>query len=401
MKEEESVSAVAEIDDNYVISVVEALVSHDSVSGNEEAISLWTASELRRLGLAVREQEVLPGRSNVIATLDSGRPGPTLLFNGHLDTLPVQPGWSQDPFQPRRIGDRLVGAEINNMKGAVGGMIGCLAALSMAKESIAGRVVLSAVIGECDALGLGTTHMLRHGFRADMAINGEPTDLNVMTAHSGVSQLRLSVQGRSVHVCQRAEGRNAIEDLVAILAALDESALTFNLHQDFPGLPTMNVGVVKGGSMASMLADKAEAMIDVRTVPGMTPESVRADLGKAIKAIKGRDGHNINATIELVGPPQFCQQLPYHVTSQVPVVAIVAKAHEAILGRPARTGSLYPQVFYGTDASHLLHAGIPTAIYGPGKVADINVPNESMAIADFLAAARVYLVSASRICARH
>src|SRR5262249_41840607 len=147
---------------------------------------------------------------------DSGRPGPTLLFNGHLDTLPVQPGWSQDPFKPRRVGDKLVGAEINNMKAAVAGMIGCMAAMSKAKESMAGKIVLSAVIGECDALGLGTTHMLHQGLKADMAINGEPTDLNVMTAHSGVSQLRLTVQGRSVHVCQRADGRNAIEDLVTI-----------------------------------------------------------------------------------------------------------------------------------------------------------------------------------------
>ena len=87
--------------------------------------------------------------------------------------------------------------------------------------------------------------------------------------------------------------------------------------------------------------------------------------------------------------------------AEVPVVEAVAESHAAIMGRPAKVGTLFPQVFYGTDASHLLHAGIPTVIYGPGKVADINVPNESMAIADFLAAARVYLMSASRICARH
>ena len=391
----------AEIDDAYVISVVESLVSFDSVSGKEDMISRWTAGELRRIGLDVIEQEVLPGRANVIGRLDSGRPGPTLLFNGHLDTLPVPPGWSQDPFKPRRVGDRLVGAEINNMKAAVGSMIGCLAALTMAKKSLAGQVVLSAVIGECDALGLGTTHMLRHGLKADVAINGEPTDLNAMTAHSGVSQLRLTVQGQSVHVCRRSEGHNAIDDLVAILAALDQTALHFNSHGDFPGLPTMNVGVVRGGSMASMLADQAEAMIDVRTVPGMTPEGVRADLENVIGAIKGRDGHKISAKIELLGPPQFCQQLPYHVTAEEPIVETVAQAHEAILGRPARVGSLFPQVFFGTDASHLLHAGIPTVIYGPGKVADINVPDESMAIADFLAAARVYLLSASRICARN
>lgn len=389
-----------QVDRDYVIATVEALVSHDSVSGREEGISRWTASELRRLGLDVLEQEVMPGRANVIATLETGRPGPALLFNGHLDTLPIQPGWVRDPFKPTRVGDRLYGAEINNMKAAVGGMIGTMAALAAHKDQLCGRVILSAVIGECDALGLGTTHMLRKGLKADMAINGEPTDLKVMTAHSGVSQLRLCAQGKSVHVCQRADGRNAIEDLVMILRELDDCILSYTPHQDFKGLPTINVGKIQGGNLASMLAERAEAWIDVRTVPGMTPESVKADIEAVVARIASRRGKPLDATVDLLAAPRFCQQLPYHVRPDTAIVQTVARSHEAVLDQPAIVGPLYPQVFYGTDASHLLHAGIPTVIYGPGKVTDINVPDESMAIADFLAAAEVYLASAQAICAR-
>ena len=160
----------AAIDESEVIGAVEALVSQPSVSGAEDAISRWAADALRGLGLDVVEQEVLAGRRNVIATLDSGRPGPVLLFNGHLDTLPVPDGGTADPYTPRRIGDRLFGAEINNMKAAVGAMIGCMAALARDTDGLGGRVVLSAVIGECDALGLGTTHMLGQGVTADAAI---------------------------------------------------------------------------------------------------------------------------------------------------------------------------------------------------------------------------------------
>ena len=110
----------AAIDEREVIGAVEALVSHPSVSGDEDAISRWAADALHGLGLDVVEQEVVAGRRNVIATLDSGRPGPTFLFNGHLDTLPVPDGWTADPYTPRRVGDRMFGAEINNMKAAVG-----------------------------------------------------------------------------------------------------------------------------------------------------------------------------------------------------------------------------------------------------------------------------------------
>ncbi len=67
-------------------------------------------------------------------------------------------------------------------------------------------------------------------------------------------------------------------------------------------------------------------------------------------------------------------------------------------GAAPRVGPLIPQVFFGTDASHLLRAGIPTVIYGPGKVDDINQPDESIAVADFLTAAKVYYLSALAIC---
>ncbi len=277
------------IDDDYVISVVEKLVSLPSVSGAEDAISSWTAEELRRLGLAVVEQEVSPGRRNVLATLESDRPGPHLLFNGHLDTLPIPEGWSTDPFSPHRQGDRLVGAEINNMKGAVGAMIGCLSALSQVTEHLRGRITLSAVIGECDALGFGTRHMLDQGFTVDAAINGEPTDLKVMTNHCGVTQLHLVVRGQGTHVSQRGDGVNAVAKMVGVLAYMSEDIVTFTPHEDFPELPTVNVGLVRGGTMASILAARAEAMIDVRTVPGMTPDSVLDDITSLVARLTAED----------------------------------------------------------------------------------------------------------------
>lgn len=92
--------------------------------------------------------------------------------------------------------------------------------------------------------------------------------------------------------------------------------------------------------------------------------------------------------------------MPFHIDPDTPVILAVADAHASVIGRRPTVGSLVPQVFFGTDASHLLAAGIPTAIYGPGKVSDINTPDESMAVADMLQAAQVYFLSALTICAR-
>jgi len=389
--------SAAGLDEEYVLETCERLVSLPSVSGEERAVSEWTAGELRRLGLDVVEQEVTRGRNNVIGTLEGMQRGPTLLFNGHLDTLPIPTGGTHDPYRPRRVDGRLHGAEINNMKAAVAAMIASVAILARERASLSGRVVLSAVVGECDALGLGTLHMLEAGLSADAAINGEPTDLNVMTSHAGVTQLQLRVTGHGVHICQRDDGCNAIDGLVGLLSALDEKALCFSRHADFPGLPTLNVGVIRGGRMASVLADDAEALIDVRTVPGMTPESVCEDISRFAAAHLDAE-KGFRHRVELLARPTFCQQHPYHVRPDAGIVRLVADSHVMIHGRPPHVGSMYPQVFFGTDASHLLHAGIPTVIYGPGRVEDINSVDESIEISHILDAARVYLASARRFC---
>ena len=104
--------------------------------------------------------------------------------------------------------------------------------------------------------------------------------------------------------------------------------------------------------------------------------------------------------VQLRARPEFCQQHPFTVSPDQPVVQAVAGAHGALFGAAPRIGPLSPQVFFGTDASHISHAGIPTVIYGPGKVSEINVADESMAEADLIAAACVYAQAAAQLCGR-
>lgn len=399
MPQPDAAVPVASPDPDRIVAIVSALCAHASVSGSEGPIGDWVAGELERIGLVVTRQDVLPGRANIIATLDTGRPGPTLLFNGHIDTLPIPEGYTHPPFEPFVANDRLFGAEINNMKGAVGAMIAAMEVLQNMRERLCGRIILSAVMGECDTLGLGTLHLLESGIVADLAINGEPTDLRVMTCHVGVTQIRLKAEGVSVHVCRKAEGPNALHKLIPALATLGVDRLNYEPHADFPDLPNLNVGNVRGGSLASMHADSAEALVDVRTVPGMTPEGVLADIQAAIAGLEDATADGSPVTAELIARPDFCQQHPFFVARGEPVVRAVAEAHQALSGSEPHIGPLFPQVYFGTDASHLARAGIPTVIYGPGKVEEINVPDESMLVQDMTMAARVYACAAAKICA--
>ena len=131
----------------------------------------------------------------------------------------------------------------------------------------------------------------------------------------------------------------------------------------------------------------------------MSPESVLADLERVLDAAR-REDRELKASLALSERPAFFQERPFHMDARAPIVRTVAEAHAKVKGRSAVVGTLIPQVFFGTDASHILAAGIPRAIYGPGKVTDISTPNESMAVADMITAARVYLQSALDICGR-
>jgi acetylornithine deacetylase len=371
------------------------LVAIPSVSGTEGRLGTWLARTLRKRGLHVRIQRVLPGRFNVIARLRLGRGGKRLMFNGHLDTLPLQSGWTRRPYRAVLRGDRVYGSEVNNMKGALAAYLEALRLLAAHRPVSQGEVVLTAVIGECDALGLGTLSLLESHFDADGAILGEPTDLNVLTAHSGVTQLRVIANGRAAHISHPSAKHNAIADMAQLVSGIDTHILRFRSHAAFPGLPMVNVGVIHGGTAASMSADRCEALVDVRTVPGMTPASVRRDFARYVRKAR-RAVPGLTARVELRERPEFCQQYPFHIDASAGIVRAVRGAADQVRGRATRVGSWSPCVFYGTDGSHLLRGGVPVAICGPGTAAQVSRPDEHIAWHDVVMAAQVYYVAAAR-----
>src|SRR5213078_4604058 len=94
------------IDRDRLVDLAARLVSTPSFTGSEEACAAVMQEELRGLGLPVQWQQVEDGRANVLGTLAGAGGGPTLMFNGHLDTsysgrepwLQGIPGFQPEPF---------------------------------------------------------------------------------------------------------------------------------------------------------------------------------------------------------------------------------------------------------------------------------------------------------------
>ncbi len=228
------------IDRDRLVADALAAVSIPSFTGSEEAMAAWYAGQCEELGLAVQWQQVEDGRANVLATRAGTGGGPTLMFNGHMDTsysgrepwLAGIPGFQPEGFE--REG-RIYGLGISNMKGALVAYLAAVRALG--DTALKGDVMIAAVAGEIektqqgDAQGAeyrgyaaGTRHLVTHGGVADMCLLGEPTEGKVVLGHFGALWLRIRVHGNFIHTAF-SEGRrdqNSILRAHGVLEAVQE-----------------------------------------------------------------------------------------------------------------------------------------------------------------------------------
>jgi acetylornithine deacetylase/succinyl-diaminopimelate desuccinylase-like protein len=195
------------------------------------------------------------------------------------------------------------------------------------------------------------------------------------------------VRGKTAHVTQREQGRNAISAIAKSLTGLDESILSQRGSPLFEELPILNVGVVRGGNSASMLAGEATAELDLRWSSGMRPGVARQDIERHVRRAVGSQ---FGVEVTEIGRPKFYSPRPLEIDPDWQVVKAVANAHEQVVGSAALIGSWSPLVRYGSDAPHLLSAGIPTCVYGPGRAMDINAEREHILFSDVITAAEVY-----------
>ena len=298
------------IDRDRLVADALAAVSIPSFTGSEEAMAAWMAGQCQELGLAVQWQQVEDGRANVLATRAGTGGGPTLMFNGHMDTsysgrepwLAGIPGFQPQGFE--RDG-RIYGLGISNMKGALVAYLAAVRALG--DTPLRGDVMIAAVAGEIektqqgDAQGAefrgyaaGSRHLVGHGGAADMCILGEPTEQKLVLAHFGTLWLRLSTSGPFIHTAF-SSGRLEENSIVRMRGVLDrvlewlpswEEEMSYG---DVRGVA--NVGAIQGGFgwRVSRTPHRTDLFLDLRVPPDVEmAEARRKALEFARDARRGR-----------------------------------------------------------------------------------------------------------------
>jgi acetylornithine deacetylase/succinyl-diaminopimelate desuccinylase family protein len=333
--------------------LVASLVAIESVNpelvrggAGEAEIAEFVAGWLRDAGLEVELDEAAPGRPNVIAVAPGTGAGRSVMLNAHLDTVGVE--GMERPFEPVVRDGRLHGRGAYDMKA---GLAACmLAAARLRSEGLAGDVVVAAVADE-EYASIGVQSVLKRR-RTDAAIVTEPTALRVCIAHKGFVWAEVETRGRAAHGSRAAEGVDAITRMAPALTRLAElqSALDGSPGDQRVGPGSVHASLIEGGQELSSYPARCVLSLERRTVPGETAQRVRRECEALVEGIEEAE-----ARLSLVRDP-------FSVHPDADVVQAVARAAEAVTGRPTE---LYGETYW-MDAAFIQAAGIPTVVFGPG-----------------------------------
>jgi acetylornithine deacetylase/succinyl-diaminopimelate desuccinylase-like protein len=323
----------------------------------EQRVADFLASVAARAGLEVELQKVLPGRSNVIARLlPPGKIRQTILLAPHLDTV----GADESQFIPRRKNGRLYGRGACDTKGSIAAMLAALCELANAKSRpLETEIVFAGLVDEENAQA-GSRALAASGFKADLGIVGEPTRLQVVTAHKGSLWLQLETHGRAAHGATPQLGQNAVHEMARIVDALETDYAMRLRKRRHPllGTATVNVGMIYGGAQPNIVPDRCVITFDRRTLPGETETSVRREIAALLRA-KGLSA-KISST-------KLAPCLPLETNPKLPLVRNFLRS----VGQTRPAG-----VDFFCDAAVLSRGGIPSVVFGPGDIAQAHTADE-------------------------
>jgi acetylornithine deacetylase len=342
-------------------SVNPAFLPAQNPRAGEQRVADFLAATAARAGLEVEFQTVSPGRSNLLARLSPrGKARQRVLLAPHLDTVNAADG----QFTPSKRNGRLFGRGACDTKGSVAAMLTALCEMAEAGPRPAETEIIFAGLVDEEHGQAGSRALVASGLRAGLAIVGEPTRLELVTAHKGTLWLELETRGKSAHGSCPELGRNAVHAMARIVDLLHTTyaAQLRRRRHWLLGCGTVSVGAICGGSQANIVPDSCTILIDRRTLPGETEAGVRREIIDAVSR------KNLKASFAKQRVPAC---LPLETDPRHPLVARFLES----IGQRKPVG-----VRYFCDASVLAHGGIPSVVFGPGDIAQAHTADEWISV---------------------
>lgn len=346
-----------------VVSIPSISSTNDKLDMSNRPIIDYLANEFADLGFRC---ELIPtdatgNKVNLIATLGSGPGG--LVLAGHTDTVPCDDRlWTVDPFTLSERDGRFYGLGVTDMKGFFPLIMAAVADLP--ERSFREPLIVLATADEETSMQ-GARALAELGRpKARSAVIGEPTGMHPVRCHKGMIMDAVRLQGQSGHSSDPALGNNALDAMHAVISALMiyREELKSRFHDELFTIPypTLNLGCIHGGDNPNRICGHCELEFDLRLMPGMHIETVRAEIKQRI----GKITEPLAIGFEMV--PLFTGIPAFFTDADSPIL----KTAEKLTGHSAIS------VAFGTEGPFLQELGMDTIVMGPGNIDQAHQPDE-------------------------
>ena len=362
------------------------LVAVASPTGDTAEVARLYARRLEEIGMDVELlADVFPKTPTVVARLRGSSPGPTVVLNGHLDTVPIP----HDP--PRLDGDLVYGRGSADMKGALASAAEAVRAVRDGRP-FGGEIVIVAIgLHEAPAgRGEDLEHLLRErGFTADAAVVCELSANDVAVAHLGSATFEITVSrsGMPTHELQTPPGTPhpllaAARVVEAIRARAEELAA---VEHPWVGAETYFLGELHGGDFYNRHPTSCRLVGTCRWAPSSSLEAVEADFRELLARVATQTGCEIDLDLKLV-------RAAYEIDPAHELVRALQESYREVTGAELRPVGIKVVA----DGALFAEVGIPTVYHGPqgsGAHADV----ECVSVAELVRAAEVYVALLRRL----
>jgi acetylornithine deacetylase len=348
------------------------LVAWPSLSGrpNRQRVE-WLGDYLGGLGADLR---VIPGeadRLNLLASFGSGDGGP--LIGGHLDVVPAEPAhWQSDPFTLTPRGERLYGRGTSDMKGFVANMLAIAPTLAHAPRDRPVHLLFT-TDEELGCIGMRhvAASLARSGPRPDWVLIGEPTGLDIATAHKGKVAFEVSVAGQAGHSSDPRSGCSAIDAAARLISRLGDLAEDLRREPAAPGdwgypWTSIHVGTVEGGEALNVIPARCRFDCEIRYLPGADIDNVISQMYGQAAALQRSGGQADDAV-----------DIDWQALRRYPPARVDPTSAALRWLRDCLPDAVEMQADYGAEAGVLQSAlGVDALLCGPGCISRAHRPDE-------------------------
>lgn len=272
---------------NELIHYCQELIRCQSYSGEEGKVAARLALAFKELGF---DDVIVDDYGNVIGQIKGDRPGKAILFDGHIDTVPVQDAskWSYGPFDATIDDGKIYGRGASDMKGAVAAML-CAASYFAqdTKRDFAGDIYVVGVVHEECFEGVAA-RSISAKVHPDYVVIGEASELNLKRGQRGRAEIVIETYGKPAHSANPQQGVNAVYKMVR---AIDRIRQLVPDNQPILGEGILELTDIKSSPYpgASVVPELCRITYDRRLLVGETKESVLQPIQNIIDELEKKD----------------------------------------------------------------------------------------------------------------